>query len=177
MLSECSSCKFFNPELCAVNPLYRQRADRWRGRLSEQDLADLSFLGAELHDCLDWQRSEELEPVMVELTLTRRQWQQVSQALARAGLLALLAEQLQGVISAPEDVRMVPVESSNIAAIGYGIQEETLWVDFHSGSRYRYLDVPIWVFEDFLEARSKGQFLNSRIKGEYDYERLTNWLG
>lgn len=45
MLSDCSSCKFYNPELCAVNPMYRVRADRWRGRLSERDLADLSFLG------------------------------------------------------------------------------------------------------------------------------------
>ncbi len=171
MLSDCSSCKFFNPELCAVNPLYRQRADKWRGRLSEQDLADLTFLGAELQACPDWERSEELESVMVELTLTRRQWQQVTQALARSGLADLLTEQLQAVLPTSEEIVMIGVDSSNIAAIGYGSINQVLQVDFHTGSRYRYFEVPLGVFEAFLAAPSKGRYLNYQIKGVYSHER------
>lgn len=40
MLSSCQDCRFYRPELCAVNPPYRERVDRWRGRLSEQDMQD-----------------------------------------------------------------------------------------------------------------------------------------
>lgn len=171
MLSDCSSCKFFHPQLCAVNPLYRQRADRWRSRLSEQDLADLAFLGAQLQPCSDWEPSPQLEPVAMELTLTRRQWLQVGNALARAGLLAAISPQLEGVLS-DQEVVMVAVVSTNITAIGYDGINQVLLVDFHTGSRYRYAQVPQGVFEAFLQADSKGQFLNYQVKGVFAYERV-----
>lgn len=172
MLSDCSSCKFFNPELCAVNPVYRERADRWRGRLSEQNLADLGWLGAELQPCADWERSPELEPVALELTLSRRQWLEVSRVLARTGLLSAIAPQLQGVVPQAQEIQMVAVDSSNVRAIDYDSVIQVLMVDFINGSRYRYRGVPITVFEDFLNADSKGRFLNYLVKGRYEHERV-----
>jgi hypothetical protein len=172
MLSVCQDCYFFHPELCAVNPLYRQKADRCRNRLSEQDLADLCWLAAQLQACPVWQHSAELEPVSVELSLTRRQWLQVSRTLARAGLLGAIAEQLQGVLPNAQEIQMVPVDSSNVAAIGYSSVEQVLVVDFHNGGHYRYFQVPIGVFEAFLAAPSKGRFLNWEIKGTYDFEHV-----
>ena len=65
-----------------------------------------------------------------------------------------------------DEIRMIPVDSSNIAAIGYSDVCRVLQVDFLIGKRYRYQDVPSQVFDRFLAAPSKGRFLNSVIKSE-----------
>ena len=63
------------------------------------------------------------------------------------------------------------VTSSNIAEIGYDAGTQELRVRFNSGLEYVYLDVPGTVFSDFLDADSKGKFLNQNIKGQYEYAR------
>jgi len=68
---------------------------------------------------------------------------------------------------------MIAVESSNLQAIGYDPDTSELYVDFLSGSRYKYLDVPEDVFEAFQVADSKGKFLHQEIKlPGYEYERI-----
>lgn len=67
---------------------------------------------------------------------------------------------------------MIPVDSSNIQAIGYSFQERVLQVDFLSGSRYRYIAVEPEVFERFIHAPSIGRFLNREIKKVYDYRQV-----
>ena len=73
-----------------------------------------------------------------------------------------------------DDVAMIAVSSSMIVAIGYIAPARILQVDFSSGDRYRYYDVPAAVFTAFLNAPSKGRFLNHVIKSEYafKYQRL-----
>ena len=68
-----------------------------------------------------------------------------------------------------DEIRMIPVDSSNIAAIGYSAVCRVLQVDFLTGRRYRYHDVPSQVFDGFLAASSKGRFLNNFIKPEYPH--------
>lgn len=63
-------------------------------------------------------------------------------------------------------VRM-PVNSSNIKAIGHAFG--TLEVEFTNGSIYQYNKVPSEVYYALLNAESKGKFLNSNIKGKYEY--------
>lgn len=41
-----------------------------------------------------------------------------------------------------------------------------------SGETYVYYEVEEWVFEDFKRADSKGTFLNTNIKGRYNYDKL-----
>ena len=68
---------------------------------------------------------------------------------------------------------MQEVNSSNIAAIGHdGIL--TLQVNFIEGASYQYFEVPYRVFEAFLAAHSKGDFLYYNIKSRYRYERITD---
>ncbi len=67
---------------------------------------------------------------------------------------------------------MTPVRSSNIAAIGYDDANSHLYVYFHAGARYRYSGVPSGVYEAFLAARSKGEFLWDRIRDRYPARRL-----
>jgi hypothetical protein len=69
-----------------------------------------------------------------------------------------------------DQIRMIPVNSNNVAAIGYCDVCRVLQVDFSNRKRYRYLDVPSQVFDSFLAAPSKGRFLNSVIKSEFGFD-------
>ena len=64
------------------------------------------------------------------------------------------------------------VQSSNVAEIGYNQATMTLEVLFHNGSIYHYFGVPKMVFNQFLQADSKGGFLHREIKNRYRYTKL-----
>jgi len=65
-----------------------------------------------------------------------------------------------------------PVESSNVKAVGFDGKD--LYVQFHGQDRiYKYADVSPQRVRAFLRAPSKGKYLNSRIKGNYKYERIS----
>ena len=64
------------------------------------------------------------------------------------------------------------VNSSNIASIGYDSHNHILEVEFHNGSIYHYLNVPASIYDELMEANSHGKYLNSMIKGTYQYQRV-----
>jgi hypothetical protein len=61
------------------------------------------------------------------------------------------------------------VDSSNLEAIGYSDDDQTLWVQFKGGRTYIYDEVPRYVFEDLQAAPSKGSFLNREVKSNYHF--------
>lgn len=62
-------------------------------------------------------------------------------------------------------VKMIETpESSNIKAIGYLSQLKELFVRFKTGKVYAYYDVPATRFDDFRNAKSKGEFFSKQIK-------------
>jgi len=63
----------------------------------------------------------------------------------------------------------VKVESSNIKQVAFN---EGLIVEYNSGARYKYKDVPEETYKKLLEAESKGRFVNSEIKGKFEFERV-----
>ena len=63
------------------------------------------------------------------------------------------------------------VQSSNINALSYDEEENSIYVRFHSGGEYKYLNVPYYVFRDFLSAASKGKFFFWRIKDKFEWVR------
>jgi hypothetical protein len=67
---------------------------------------------------------------------------------------------------------MVSVSSSNIDAVGYDDNSETLQVAFKNGSVYQYFDVPEHVFASLRDASSVGGYLASNIKGIYRYSKI-----
>ena len=68
--------------------------------------------------------------------------------------------------------RMHFVESSNVEAIGYDLETHELHVRFlNSGATYVYYAVEEWIFHDFMQANSKGKYLNTNIKNSYQYEK------
>ena len=65
------------------------------------------------------------------------------------------------------------VGSSNVEAIGYDVDNQELHVLFNkSGLTYAYFAVEEWVFQEFMQANSKGTYLNENIKERYEYSRL-----
>lgn len=62
------------------------------------------------------------------------------------------------------------VDSSNVESIGYDPDTRELHVHFIRSGAYVYFEVEEWVFNEFLQADSKGGYLNEVIKGVYSYE-------
>jgi hypothetical protein len=61
-------------------------------------------------------------------------------------------------------MKMVPVSSSNIAAIGYDETRRELAVEFKSGARYHYDGVPAEKHSGLMSADSHGQYFAAHIK-------------
>ncbi len=64
------------------------------------------------------------------------------------------------------------VASSNISSIGYDAGTETLEIEFLSGAIYQYYNVPQNMYDQLMQAGSKGRFLNTYIKNAYPYSRV-----
>lgn len=69
-------------------------------------------------------------------------------------------------------MEMTRVASSNVAAVGYDEDSETLQVEFNNGTTYQYFDVSEGVFVGLRDADSVGGYLASQIKGTYRYSRV-----
>lgn len=69
-------------------------------------------------------------------------------------------------------MRRDSVVSSNIVSVGYDPQSETLEVEFQNGAVYQYYNVPQSIYEAFMAAPSKGQFLAYQIRDRFPYARV-----
>lgn len=65
-----------------------------------------------------------------------------------------------------------PITSTNIRAVGYDEDSQTLEVEFNDGSVYQYAGVPIGEHEGLMNADSKGKYHNANIKKRYSYVKL-----
>lgn len=63
--------------------------------------------------------------------------------------------------------------SSVIARYHYNERSLVLTITFVSGSVYKYEKVPLDVYEGFLKAVSKGTFYNEKIKGVFEFVRVS----
>ncbi|WP_343674277.1 KTSC domain-containing protein [Chitinophaga sp.] len=62
--------------------------------------------------------------------------------------------------------------SSVISYMTYDPASHRLRVHFLSGAVYDYIDVPEEVYRQMKSAKSKGTFLNRRIKGKYSFDKI-----
>ena len=65
------------------------------------------------------------------------------------------------------NIEMIPVTSSNIEAVGYNEQTETLYVQFKGGKVYSYERVPPYTYDELMAADSVGKFFNQFIKNQF----------
>ena len=70
-------------------------------------------------------------------------------------------------------IRRIFVSSSAIRSIGYCSEGRVLEVEFVRHSVYRYFDVPVGVYREFLGASSHGRYLNQVLKpAGFRYRRI-----
>ncbi len=62
-------------------------------------------------------------------------------------------------------------DSSTIKASTYEYVSKNFYVVF-SHATYRYIEVPVEVYKEFVNAESQGIALNELIKGKFEYEKL-----
>ena len=64
-----------------------------------------------------------------------------------------------------------PVASSLIRSVGYDLIGSILEIEFHEPNRlYTFYDVPFSVYEELMEAPSKGRYFNEYIRDFYAYD-------
>lgn len=69
-------------------------------------------------------------------------------------------------------MKMIEVESSVIDSVGYDHDSGTLMIVFRDGHVHELYLVPRHVYEELLEADSKGSFFNEKLKfGNYGQRR------
>ncbi|WP_291141858.1 KTSC domain-containing protein [Hydrogenophaga sp.] len=76
----------------------------------------------------------------------------------------------------PPAITLSPCESSQIVAFGYDPATQTLAIQFpgrgvKAGDTYHYAEVPPKVYQDMVDAESKGKFFGSQIRGRYAYAK------
>ena len=133
---------------------------------------DLSSIKAIAHDgsCLQVLLETDNGYSIESLSAPEQAFQGLQQLARFASLTQKTLNSAIALTQMLDEIRMIPVDSSNIAAIGYSAVCRVLQVDFLTGRRYRYNNVPSQVFDSFLAASSKGRYLNSVIKSEFGFD-------
>lgn len=72
-----------------------------------------------------------------------------------------------------KEVKMIPVESSNIESAGYQKKEQKLTIRFKGGSTYQYMKVEKEIFDGLMEAGSPGKFFHAKIRGKHTFKKLS----
>ena len=70
------------------------------------------------------------------------------------------------------NIERIRVKSSNIHSIGYDSEFQILQIEFLNGSIYQYYDVPKYVYNELMQATSKGKYLNSKVFLAYKYNSV-----
>lgn len=69
-------------------------------------------------------------------------------------------------------MQRLPVESSDLVAIGYDPKSRTLEIEFKEGRVYQYFDVEPEVYERFTRTDSYGEYFYAHINKHYRYKRV-----
>ena len=66
-----------------------------------------------------------------------------------------------------------PVNSTELASVGYDEATSVLEVEFRKSGTYQYFGVPVQVYEQLMTASSKGSYFNQVVKkGGFQYVRI-----
>ncbi|HEY9825974.1 MAG TPA: KTSC domain-containing protein [Stenomitos sp.] len=152
-MQNCYYCASFRSGKCSA----KQPHIELYSQVSNPVLQDL------IADCPQYTEAN-LEPLNISLT------QQDALLLLWGYIPASLGATLRQTLT--PDALMLEVSSSNVRAIGYNPDAKVLYVDFHSGSRYAYADVPPEMHDEFIVAPSIGGFFCHNIKGSFKSSRL-----
>lgn len=66
-----------------------------------------------------------------------------------------------------------PLSSTHLASVGYDPIQQTLEIEFQSGSVYRYYSVAPQSYDELMAAASHGAFFNRHIKRRHPYRKIS----
>jgi len=66
-------------------------------------------------------------------------------------------------------MKTIAVDSTTLRTVGYDAERQLLQIEFQSRSIYQYFDVPAAVYEELMQAPSKGAYFNRAIRQTFDY--------
>ena len=61
----------------------------------------------------------------------------------------------------------IPVSSASVVSIGYAPEIQALEIEYQHGGVYQYQGVSQDIYEQLMNAPSKGAFINKQIKPSY----------
>jgi aspartokinase-like uncharacterized kinase len=64
------------------------------------------------------------------------------------------------------------IQSSNLKKTEYDTETKKMLVEFNSGAKYEYIEVPHQVYTQFRLSESQGKFFNSKISKTYKYRKV-----
>jgi hypothetical protein len=65
------------------------------------------------------------------------------------------------------------IESSNLSKTEYDTETKKLIVEFKSGLKYEYDEIPHQLYTQFRMSESQGKFFSSKISKTFKYRKLT----
>ena len=68
--------------------------------------------------------------------------------------------------------KRLPVESNYLRSVGYDSSTQVLEIEFRRGEVYQYIDVPLTVYTELMNAPSHGRYFNTNIKEVYSCRKL-----
>ena len=101
------------------------------------------------------------------LSLTLGDWQAIANSSRDQSVLETLKE--HGIEPEDTEERWLDVDSSFIGAIAFNRSESCLYIRFCNQSVYLYREFNSQLFQDFVDADSKGQFFHLHIKDLFPY--------
>ena len=66
-------------------------------------------------------------------------------------------------------MKLMPLQSSCLAAAGYDSQRHVLTIRFLNDGLYDYLDVPAATVQGLFDAESHGTYFNDHIRDRYPF--------
>ncbi len=69
-------------------------------------------------------------------------------------------------------MQRTPVDSSNLASVGYDPATQTLEIEFQNGRIYQYFHVLQAEYDELMAASSHGRYFNAYIRDLYPYARI-----
>jgi hypothetical protein len=66
----------------------------------------------------------------------------------------------------------IPIESSNLASVGFDSFTNVLEIEFHGGRIYEYYNVPFSIYAGLMAAESHGKYFARHIRDKYRFRRI-----
>jgi lysyl-tRNA synthetase class 2 len=66
-------------------------------------------------------------------------------------------------------MKIIAVDSTSLRAVGYDAERQLLQIEFQNRSIYQYFEVPATVYQELMQAPSKGAYFNQSIRPRFAF--------